>query len=245
MLRTPKSFNPILVLASLVLIAQISISPVNAFGFHDVVNALRSFRSVLGENTTENESTTDQEHNREIERERVQERIEKEKEKFASRSGELKERFASKSAELKEKVCENRKELAEKRANHVSDLTNKTVDVFSNIASKVEKYYTEKLVPSGKTLPNYDSLVADIDAKKAALLTALNNAKSDIPTVNCESGEVRTDITHFKTDTSKVRIALQEYRKSINNLIVAVRSLTGKTESGKLNTGSPSATVTP
>lgn len=87
-----------------------------------------------------------------------------------------------------------------------------------------------KVVPSGKTIANYDSLVADIQAKKSAVQTALSIAQNDANSFSCTGDDPKGQLTQFRKDMQAVKKALKEYRTSIKNLIVAVRSVTGTIE---------------
>jgi hypothetical protein len=51
---------------------------------------------------------------------------------------------------------------------------------FDSIAQRVKDFYTNTLVPSGKTLPNYDALVADIQAKKDVVTQDLADAQAKV-----------------------------------------------------------------
>ena len=71
--------------------------------------------------------------------------------------------------DVKLRACQARENAIKKRASHLNQLATNIESNFDKHAQRVEEYYTSKVVPSGKTVANYDSLVADIDAKKAAL----------------------------------------------------------------------------
>src|SRR5690242_19100942 len=72
--------------------------------------------------------------------------------------------------------CQTKKESVKNRMTHLMQLANNMEKKFDSIASRVEKYYTDKVLPSGKTLSNYDSLLSDINTKKDAVKTALDKA---------------------------------------------------------------------
>lgn len=98
---------------------------------------------------------------------------------------------------------------------------------FDAIAGRVEEYYTAKVIPSGKTVANYGSLVADIQTKKAAVQTALTTAQSHTGSFTCDGNDPKGQLTQFKDDMRAVKSALKDYRTAIKNLIVAVRSENG------------------
>src|SRR3989344_8730516 len=75
--------------------------------------------------------------------------------------------------EVKLKVCQNRETAIKKRVENLGKLANSMLEKFAIHAQRVEEFYTTKVVPSGKTVANYDSLVADIQTKKTAVQTAM------------------------------------------------------------------------
>src|SRR3989344_7743041 len=64
--------------------------------------------------------------------------------------------------EAKLRACQTREDTIKKRATHLTQLATNMEDKFDIHAQRVEDYYTSKILPSGKTVANYDSLVADI-----------------------------------------------------------------------------------
>jgi hypothetical protein len=123
-------------------------------------------------------------------------------------------------------------------------LVSKIIERFDDIAARVENFYTSKLVPKGKTLGNYDALVADIQSKKTAVNAALTKAQSDINGFSCTADDPKGLLRQYRLDMQAVKGALQDYRKSIKNLIVAVRGLVGASETAT-PTMSPGPTATP
>lgn len=99
---------------------------------------------------------------------------------------------------------------------------------FDAILSRVEVYYTSKVVPSGKTVTNYSSLTSETQTKKAAIQTALVKAQDDISSFSCNNANPKGQMIQFKQDMQSVKQALQDYRTSIKNLVVAVHSVIGE-----------------
>lgn len=99
-------------------------------------------------------------------------------------------------------------------------------DKFDRIAKRVENHYTTKVIPSGKSAANYDGLVADIATKKTAVQVALIIAHNDSNSFSCTTADPKGQMTQFRKDMQLVKKALKEYRTSIRNLIVDVRSVT-------------------
>ena len=128
------------------------------------------------------------------------------------------------------KACQNREKAIKKRTEQLVKLATTMQEKFDAIAGRVKEYYTSKAVPSGKTVANYERLVADIQAKKGAVQTALTAAQNNAGTFACGDNDPKGQLLQFKDDMRAVKSALKDYRTSIKNLIVAVRSVTGTTE---------------
>ncbi len=126
--------------------------------------------------------------------------------------------------EAKLRVCQAKEKAIKKRTQQLIKLATTMQEKFDAIAGRVEEYYTSKVVPSGKTVANYDSLVADIQTKKGAVQTALTTAQSNAGSFACDGNDPKGQLLQFREDMRAVKSALKDYRTSIKNLIVAVRS---------------------
>jgi len=137
----------------------------------------------------------------------------------------------TKLTEAKLKACQNREAAIQKRSTQLTKTAENMLTKFDSIATRVETHYTSKVVPSGKTVSNYDALVAEIATKKSTVQKDLNKANTDAAAFSCTSDDPKGILTQFRTDMQAVKQDLKDYRTSIKNLIVAVRSVTGTTES--------------
>ncbi len=134
-----------------------------------------------------------------------------------------------KISEVKEKTCEARMDNIEKRSEKLAERAVMMEENFGTIDGKVQTYYTEKLVPAGGVVTNYDALVADIATKKAAVDSAVSEAKSKASAFDCTDKEAaKTWVKEYRVAMQKVIAALNAYKTSIKNLIVAVRTAAGK-----------------
>lgn len=131
--------------------------------------------------------------------------------------------------EARVRTCEAKQDSINKRVGSLTDRSVKMVENFTKIAQRVMDYYTNKVLPSGKTVANYDSLVAAIAEKKALVETAIADAQAKADAFSCTSDSPRTQLTDYRLAMQKVIAALKEYRTAIRNLIVAVKSVTGAT----------------
>lgn len=143
---------------------------------------------------------------------------------------ERRQQVQNRLTEAKLKVCQAKENTIKKRTQQLTKLATTMQEKFEAIAGRVEEYYTSKVVPSGKTVANYDSLVADIQTKKGAVQTALTQAQSNAESFACSGDDPKGQLLQFREDMRAVKSALKDYRTSIKNLIVAVRSVTGATE---------------
>lgn len=128
------------------------------------------------------------------------------------------------SEQGKLRACQAKENSINKRLTSLDNLVVNMESKFDSIANRVEDYYTSKVVPSGKTVSNYDSLVTEIQTKKIAVQTALTKTQTDTSTFTCTSDDPKALLTQYRKDMQDVKSALKEYRTSIKNLIVAVHS---------------------
>lgn len=130
--------------------------------------------------------------------------------------------------EAKLKACQAREDSIKKRGDQLTKMATNMLEKFDAIEKRVQEHYTSKVVPSGKTVSNYDTLVAEIQTKKTVVQTALTTAQTNATSFTCTGNDPKGQITQFRDDMKAVRSALKDYRTSIKNLIVAVRSVSPK-----------------
>ncbi len=131
------------------------------------------------------------------------------------------------------KVCQKREASVDNTLSRIAQRGQNQLDLFTAIASKVETFYTSK----GKTLSNYDALVADVTAKKAAAQATVNTIKADSVTFKCDGSDPKDAVATFKTALKSEIAALQAYKTSVKNLIVGVKSVQGSTTSASNSRG--------
>lgn len=136
----------------------------------------------------------------------------------------LKNKALTRLTDAKLKACQAKEDSLTKRSTQLKNLATNMQEKFDKTAEKIKEYYTSKVLPSGKTVSNYDSLVADIQSKKEAVKTAVDKSIIDINGFTCDGEDPKGQMTLFRDDMKSVKSALQDYRTSIKNLIVAVRS---------------------
>lgn len=132
--------------------------------------------------------------------------------------------------DVKVKFCQKKEEIIKKRMVELINLVVKMETKFDAIAGRVKEYYTNKAIPSGKVVTNYDALIADISAKKGIVDTKLATAQTNADSFVCTMDKPGKLLIQFKTDMQIVKKALHDYRTSIKNLIVAIRGVMGETQ---------------
>lgn len=150
----------------------------------------------------------------------IKTRVEARKERIEAR----KERMQTKLDERKLKVCQVKEKVLGNRLSSLTKMTTNMLEKFDKISTRTKEFYENKVVSAGGSVSNYDALVADIDSKKVAVDTALTTAKATSEGFSCDADDPKGALTQFRTDMQAVKSALKDYRTSIKNLIVAVKS---------------------
>lgn len=145
------------------------------------------------------------------------------KERRAAAQQELKERQAAAKERLSEaklKICEKRQANINDRSTKIADRATKHLAVFDKIAERVKTFYINK----GNTFDTYDLLVSEVDAKRTAAQSAIDNLTDLKASFNCSDAEPKLAIEGFKAAMTEAQTALKEYRTAIKDLIVGVKS---------------------
>ncbi len=143
----------------------------------------------------------------------------------ASHHRATQEDHQAKLTAVKLKVCEHRQKSIATTMSRIADRGQKQLDLFTTIATKTEAFYTSK----GKTLTNYQALVADVTAKQAAAKTTVDTIKADSASFSCSSTDPQASIATFKSALQSEIQALKDYKTSVKNLIVGVKSVQSTT----------------
>ena len=138
---------------------------------------------------------------------------------------QAKEKLDAAKTEVKDKLSSDRLKICENRTTRVNQLlqdnstrAKSALTKFEAVATKVEAYVTANNV----NVPNYDTLVADVNAKDAAAAAAIGAVSGT--TFNCDSQESNA-VGKFQTGVVRDELnALKAYRTSIKSLIAAVKT---------------------
>lgn len=119
------------------------------------------------------------------------------------------------------RFCEAREENIKKRHVSLMGIGSGILGKLDAIVARAKEFYTQKVLTSGKSLDNYDELVADIDAKKQALAGALAQVP-DGSGFDCSGDDPKGTLTDYREKMKLVKDALKNYRESVKNLISAI-----------------------
>jgi len=126
--------------------------------------------------------------------------------------------------EVKLKVCEKKEASIQRRSTKLAERAANIQTRFDRIIEKVDAYYVDKLVPAGVEIENYSDLLENIEDHRRASATALGAAESTAGNFTCEGENPKDQLKQFRTDMKFVISSLQSYKKSVVNLLVAVRT---------------------
>lgn len=147
-------------------------------------------------------------------------------EQLKSRLQELKAERQQKNQErlaaAKLRVCQQRQSKIKAIINRSVTRAEKQLTLFTTIAERVKVFYAEK----GRTVANYDELVAAVDAAKADAQSNLSVLKNLDP-FECDVKDPKGNAEAFKVALRMVNEDLKTYRTAVKNLIVGVKSAQG------------------
>ena len=118
------------------------------------------------------------------------------------------------------KACENREKVINSILDRIAKRGERRLSVYSSIFNRVQEFYEKKNL----SISNYDALVADVNAKKTAAQAAIDKAASDQVDFQCDGDDPKGVAAGFKSDLKAQINTLHDYRKSIRNLIVAIKT---------------------
>ena len=116
------------------------------------------------------------------------------------------------------------------------ELSNNIINRFATVVSRIQAYYNTTLLPKGITVSNYTALSEDVVTTQDTAEGQLNQFNLDSGNFSCSSTSPQTQILAFNTDMKNEITDLNLYKKAVVNLLVAVRSATGSTNSNTLST---------
>jgi uncharacterized membrane protein YqiK len=163
----------------------------------------------------------------EARREAAKAKLEAQREEARAKHEAQREATKTRLADAKLQACEKRQTVISNIMKRISDRGQKQIDLFSGIAARTQAFYEKK----GKTLSNYDALVADVAAKKESAQDAVAMIAAHGTEFDCNSEDPKGSVTSFREHQKQAIAALKEYKTSVKNLIVGVKSVQGVTSS--------------
>lgn len=125
--------------------------------------------------------------------------------------------------------CQAKENSLKKRLASLIRTATNMLEKFDSIANRVKEFYINKVLSSGRSVSNYDALLADVEAKKALVQDAINKAKEDADSFTCTGNDPKGTLSQYRVNMQAVKTALKNYRTSIKNLIVGIHSQAPKT----------------
>ena len=139
------------------------------------------------------------------------------------------------------RVCETHQEAIQTRTESLLKLSTNMFEKFGSIFTRVDEYYKG----SGMTLAKYDELVAAVKEKKMAAEETMTQAQNEVATFKCDGADPKGNLSRFRTHMQAHIRAMNEYKTSVRNFIVGVRSESGKLKSSATPTRSPKSSGRP
>lgn len=124
-------------------------------------------------------------------------------------------------------ICNTRKDAIDRHVTRIAERTEKHLALFNGVSERAQAFY----VSSSDTLESYETLTANVAAKKDAATTAVATLIAQKDVFDCESDDPKGTIATYKAILNDAIAALKEYRTSIKDLIVGIKSVNSNEES--------------
>jgi TolA-binding protein len=166
--------------------------------------------------------------------EELQKQAEQKREEIQQKTDQLRERVKTQREAAKTKLEGQRKDKCEQRQSNINKIAGKSttqskkhLGTFQKIEERVKQFVTDKNL----TVENYDTLVANVDAKEAAAIAAVDVAAET--SFDCDTTDATNPGSVVKTLMQSQHSALKDYRTAIKDLIVAVKQSATKEQSNE------------
>ena len=136
----------------------------------------------------------------------------------------VRDKLTNRLDEVKLKVCQKKQATIRNRSRKLVQRAENIQSRFNRIVEKVDEYYVDKVLPAGVEINNYDQMLDRIDEKRAVVASSLGLAGSTADNFDCEGRNPKEQLKQFGTDMHVAIGALKDYKKSVIDLLVAVRT---------------------
>lgn len=137
-------------------------------------------------------------------------------------------------AQSKGKLDESRRMNCKKHQENIRRILRKAasqaerqIATFDRISKRTQDFVADKKL----NVPNYAALLADIAAKRAAVVADIHSLRQGVD-FDCDKDDPDGQGKVISANIHKLREALKDYRTSIRNLIVAVHTATSSASKG-------------
>ncbi|QLG69576.1 MAG: hypothetical protein CH104c_0344 [Candidatus Woesebacteria bacterium] len=141
---------------------------------------------------------------------------------------EVRERVKDMLEGKKLKACRAREEAIKNRKKSLLRLATEALKRMDGWVENLKKFYEEKMVPNGKTVSNYNDLLAEIERTRAEAVASLDKASKIVDEFSCDGDNPKEVYKEFRLAMQETKTKLFEYRKAIKNLLVAMRKVAGE-----------------
>jgi hypothetical protein len=183
-------------------ITGIAISVVTVVGATSLVYAV--------DDSNDTTVTTDEQTLVEREAEKRELMKEKAKEFAAKREEARKEQMQAK--------CEQHQANLDKLVKTIQARSQRAYDRITKISELIKKFYVKKEL----NVAEYDTLIADVEAKRVAAKTNLDTLLANSG-IDCDAESPRTMVKEFRSERKEKIEAMKAYRESVRKLLQAVR----------------------
>lgn len=150
--------------------------------------------------------------------------VSSQKERIEARKAELREKLEAKAAERKERLEGRRLARCQNRQANINELMDKSANVGREKLTRIQGFeqgIKDFYVAQELSSETYDSVVADVDAKEANAIAALDTMLAW--EYDCETIDGARPSEDIRLNREAKREGLKEYRDSVQALLKTVR----------------------
>lgn len=146
----------------------------------------------------------------------------------------LREQNKQRSQAERQKSCTARKASLNKRMTNAVAHAQRHKTVFDRFYTKVKEFHDKKQL----NVPDYAALTAKVDAAQANAQDSIDALKTLDVSVDCTSETVANNVSAFREAVKATRDSIKDYRKSLVELITAMKGASTGTNDDAAQTDS-------